>query len=249
MSENVQVLKVFAREGEGGNFLGVVLRHFDPGRMQEIAHELGYPETIFVDGSEPPRVRIFTPQTEVAFAGHPLVGVGWFLQQHAPIDMVVCDTGPVRIWLAQPGSWIEATGDQAVTPLENELWPGCTSAAEVRMPLPYLMIELESAQAVSASVPSEAIEGYGQIYLWARQGDRVRARFFAPGVGISEDPATGSAAAALAALLRFRGEGTGRLEIDQGEEMGQPCRIVLDWDQQRTRLGGEVISDGVLAIK
>jgi trans-2,3-dihydro-3-hydroxyanthranilate isomerase len=63
------------------------------------------------------------------------------------------------------------------------------------------------------------------LLLWTRTGPgAVRARLFAPTVGVPEDPATGSAAAALGALLASRGEGEDLL-VEQGIEMGRPSRI------------------------
>ena len=249
MSEPGHVLRVFARSGAGGNPLGVVQRQFDPGRMQAIATELGYSETIFLDSSTPPHVRIFTPQAELPFAGHPLVGAGWFIQQRGTADLIVCEAGPVRIWLAPPGSWIEVEGLHPVAPLSTDLWPGSRSVSEVAMPYPYLLIEVDDPTAVAAARATGPIGAYDAIFLWSRSGDRVRARFFAPGVGIDEDPATGSAAVALADLLRIRGENAGALTIDQGEEMGQPCRLQLEWEGSITRLGGDVIDDGEILIR
>ncbi|MCJ7725699.1 MAG: PhzF family phenazine biosynthesis protein, partial [Acidimicrobiia bacterium] len=81
-------------------------------------------------------------------------------------------------------------------------------------------------------------------YLFFRTGDRVKARFFAAGLGVPEDPATGSAAAALAAVLAFEGESEGRLSIDQGDEIGHPSTIELAWTPDAASLGGTVRSDG-----
>ena len=75
--------------------------------------------------------------------------------------------------------------------------------------------------------------------------DRVKARFFAPGLGVVEDPATGSAAVALAAVLRSEQMPSGSLQISQGSEMGWPSLIHLTWDPNRCRVGGTVIKDEV----
>ncbi|HKY47158.1 MAG TPA: PhzF family phenazine biosynthesis protein, partial [Acidimicrobiia bacterium] len=76
-----------------------------------------------------------------------------------------------------------------------------------------------------------------------------RARFFAPGFGIVEDPATGSAAVALAARLRSLGHGHGSLQIEQGEEIGHPSRINLVWGANGTSIGGTVARDEVRFLK
>ena len=73
----------------------------------------------------------------------------------------------------------------------------------------------------------------------------MKARFFAPGFGISEDPATGSAAAALAAVLRAEGEVAGGLMIEQGDEIGAPCTIRLGWSDSGASLSGTVRRDEV----
>jgi len=86
---DVHVLRVFTdRDGSGGNPLGVVLdgAAVPDGDRQGFAAELGFSETVFVDDPELGEVRIFTPGTEVAFAGHPSVGTAWLLaRERGPI--------------------------------------------------------------------------------------------------------------------------------------------------------------------
>ena len=97
-------------------------------------------------------------------------------------------------------------------------------------------------------------DGWSGIF----DGGHIRARMFAPGLGIGEDPATGSACAALAGFLALRAEtrnGTLRWTVDQGVEMGRPCRLDLEVDLKNGRLtairvGGEsvLVSSGILHI-
>lgn len=75
------------------------------------------------------------------------------------------------------------------------------------------------------------------VYLYAQGGDGAatayRARMFSPTAGIPEDPATGSATAILAAQLLDSGvlkEGTNRLALEQGYEMGRPSDLALEAD-------------------
>ena len=66
------------------------------------------------------------------------------------------------------------------------------------------------------------------IYLYARDGKRIRTRMFAPLAGIVEDPATGSAATPLGALLlQLSGESQASYEILQGVEMGRPSQLYV----------------------
>jgi trans-2,3-dihydro-3-hydroxyanthranilate isomerase len=71
-----------------------------------------------------------------------------------------------------------------------------------------------------------ALEGRLALYLYVREGDRVRARMFAPAAGTWEDAATGSAATPLAALLlQLSGKEGARYDIVQGVEMGRPSLL------------------------
>ena len=91
------------------------------------------------------------------------------------------------------------------------------------------------------------------------EGGHIRARMFAPGLGIGEDPATGGACAALAGFLGLRSEtrdGTVRWTVDQGVEMGRPSRLELEVDRKHgqleaIRVGGAsvLVSSGTLHIE
>jgi trans-2,3-dihydro-3-hydroxyanthranilate isomerase len=77
---------------------------------------------------------------------------------------------------------------------------------------------------VGASVPEFASRF--ALYLYAREGAALRARMFSPALGVMEDPATGSAAAPLAALLlKLSGASSGAWDIVQGVEMGRPSLL------------------------
>ena len=106
------VLRVFTAGGEGGNHLGVVVdvTGLDDGTMQEIAADLRFSETIFIDWNRGavPAVRIFTPVAELPFAGHPLVGAAWVLGTMAPgaVDSLRCGIGEVRLGLEGDAPWV-----------------------------------------------------------------------------------------------------------------------------------------------
>ena len=78
-----------------------------------------------------------------------------------------------------------------------------------------------------AAAATPTMPGTFSLHLYARDGDRLRARMFAPLAGIPEDPATGSANAALAALLLHLAPGRDRVafEVAQGAEMGRPSLL------------------------
>lgn len=251
------VLRVFTQGNEGGNHLGVVidLTGLDDALMQSIAADLGFSETVFVDATvAEPICRIFTPTAELPFAGHPLVGAAWLLHHLSPLvpARLVCGVGPINVHSADNLTTITAPGSQAVTPLTDADCVGLglgdiVSVFSVAMPLAYTVVELASSIAVGGYSPDERTLSFhphgDMLSVWARDGVSIHARFFAPGHGIFEDPATGSAAVALAAVQRRLGHPAGSLIIHQGTEVGMPSAIRLDWDEAHTRVGGEVRHD------
>lgn len=249
MIRECQILRVFTRDGVGGNHLGVVtdLAGLTTPMMQAIAVDLGFSETIFCDvAGEVPVARIFTLGAEILFAGHPLVGLGWALNDFHPggVDRIRCGIGEVGVSREDGETWVQVSGDQPVE-LADPWAVGAEEASMVLMPIPYLVARLASPELVGAAVPPS--EGLGEVYLWAWEeiGHTVKARFFAPGVGVPEDSATGSAAVALAAHLRAAGDSEGRLVIHQGDELRAPSTIKLRWDAVFSGIGGTVVRDEV----
>ena len=134
--------------------------------------------------------------------------------------------------------------------------------------VPYLYIPLRDADALRRArlEPGAWSRAFSdswapQLYPFAeqeRQGASIRARMFAPAFGIPEDPATGSAAAALAGYLTAAhapAAGTLRWTVDQGIEMGRPSRmnVECDWSGGRiaaVRVGGRsvMVAEGNLAV-
>lgn len=263
MPRHCYVLRVFTRGDEGGNHLGVVTdaTSLTTESMQAIAVDLGFSETIFLDWEkgEIPRVRIFTPGAELPFAGHPLVGMAWALNRLGPGggDTLRCSAFDVHVRLEGEGAAIDVPLDQIVRSAPEASskaaavnLPEPVAAHWVNMPVPYLLIEAESPTAVSEAAPAAEEtfreSGIDMVYLYAFESpELVRARFFAPGHGVFEDPATGSAAVALAAAQQAGGQPSGRLEIDQGSEIGHPSTINLEWRDRRASIGGTVRKDEV----
>ena len=249
---------MFTRGDAGGNHLGVINDRsgLDTAAMQQIAADLGFSETVFVwwKEGEAPDVRIFTPTTELPFAGHPLVGTAWVMNHLGPggVERLACGIGEVAVRLDGDMVYIDASMPQdAVTPVDDDLClraglPDPVASYDVAMPLGYRLIEVASPGDVSSASPDLSVlaENFG-TYLYARDGAAVRARFFAPSDGVPEDPATGSAAVALATALAFAGEPTGRLTIHQGEEIGFPSTIELSWSGPTASIGVTVRRDEV----
>lgn len=135
--------------------------------------------------------------------------------------------------------------------------------------LPFLIVPLTSVRALSRARVSvdrweETLANAWASMIWVyaadpNGGDRhFRARMFAPGISVPEDPATGSAAVTFAGFLAERSRtrnGTLAWTIDQGVEMGRPSRLAIEADKvdgaiTALRVGGEavLVSEGTMRI-
>lgn len=251
------VVRVFTRGEEGGNHLGVVtdVVGLDGADMQRIATYLKYSESVFIDWPQGdiPNVRIFTPGNELPFAGHPLVGTAWVLNTMGPggVAALRCGVGEVRIsrdteatWVATNGLGSVADADDASDWARRAGLSALVGAARVMMPLEYVLAELPTPGAVAeARVDMTVVAERFGLLAWAREGDEVKVRFFAPGTAVDEDPATGSAAVAWARLMVARGEPKGAVTVFQGDEIGHPSTIRLQWDRELISIGGTVMHD------
>jgi len=257
VSRVVQVLRVFTRDGKGGNHLGVVndMTDLDTAAMQQIAAELGFAETVFVDWpeDEKPYVRIFTPGQELPFAGHPLVGTAWMMLTMGPggVSGLRCGIGEVAVGSDDDTAWIEAPLRlDAAGPAELAEYAARAGLPKpdrgwvVMMPKEYAILEYGDVASVADAAPNPAVmkERFGTM-LFARSSGPTRVRFFAPDAGVFEDAATGSAAVALATALVADGEASGSMTIHQGEEMGHPSRIDLSWSEESARIGGGCVHE------
>ncbi len=185
MMAKLHVLRVFVGEdGKGGNPLGVFLDGDGiPERSrQAVAADLGFSETVFVDDKERGELRIFTPGTELPFAGHPLVGAAWLLAREGfDVDALRPPAGTVPV---------RYSGDLTLISGRPEWAPA------------FEHVRLDSPEEVDAlSVPPN---GHGLVGAWAWEDEEegiVRVRVFAPSIGVFEDEATGAHAVRLAAEL------------------------------------------------
>ena len=220
---SLHVLRVFVNEdGEWGNPLGVLLdgRAVPERQRPALAAELGFSETVFVDDRRAGRIRIYTPQVELPFAGHPTVGVAWLLaQEGTPVSTLRTAAGEVEVRLDHALSYI---------------------AARPRWAPRFEYLQLESpAQVRTLGAPPDARRN---VYAWAwidEAAGTIRARSFVPLAGIDEDEATGSAALALCARLERA------VVIHQGHGsvlLAQPS------SDGRVEVGGRVVLDEVRDI-
>ncbi len=265
MPRPCQVVRVFTVGDTGGNHLGVINDRsgLDERAMASIAADLGYSETVFVDWLDgPPTVRIFTPELELPFAGHPLVGAAWVLSRLGPAPdsgTLRCRAGDVRYRSDEDVVWIDAgelPADVAAVADASAIAAAAGLAAphrawEVTMPKDYLIFVYHDDEEVTAAAPHAAAlaDRFGLMLVHFRDDTDAHVRFFAPSAGVDEDPATGSAAVALAHALRHDGRSSGRLTIAQGAEIDRPSRIELSWSPERIEIGGTVARDTVRIVE
>lgn len=282
MRYHYHLLDVFTDQVFGGNQLAVFpdAKGLTGERMQRIARELNLSETVFIDPEQPApdtwRVRIFTPASELPFAGHPTVGTAFLLASLGRVKPVGDEArvvlaegvGPVPVtvrWKAGQPVFAQLSAAKLPEarppePPTAELAPllglqpgdvletGRFTPEAVSCGVPFLIIPLRSREALGRARLDTARWEKLLARSWAspvfvvsglETGTELSARMFSPGFGIPEDPATGSAAAALAGYLAVRQEsrgGTCKWQVEQGVDMGRPSTLFLEADLHEGRV-------------
>jgi trans-2,3-dihydro-3-hydroxyanthranilate isomerase len=287
-------LDVFTHRRFAGNPLAVVLEPagLDTAAMQRIANEFNLSETVFVQPPESPdhraRLRIFTPASELPFAGHPTVGTAVLLalvdSGGAPgerrlvlgeaVGPVACSTtiagpgeGEATFTLPRlPQRIADAPSDAALAAAldlkAHEIGMTSQRPAIYSAGVPFALVPLVSRDAVSRARPmmqaweagfGGAAAGHCFVYCAEPIGPHhdYHARMFAPTLGVAEDPATGSAVAALAGQLAatdHRTDGEHRLVVEQGYAMGRPSDIVLTLTVAGGKLAKATVGGGAVVV-
>jgi trans-2,3-dihydro-3-hydroxyanthranilate isomerase len=242
------VADVFTDTPLTGNQLAVFTdaREVDDALMQRLAKEMNFSETVFVLSPESgghARIRIFTPVTELPFAGHPVLGSAYVLAGPMQLGRIDLETGAgvIPVVLEREGARISFGRMSQPIPQHGPF--GEADAVEellgIRSRLPvelyhqgpgFAYFALENAEALAELSPDFGALGritdYG-ISCFAGSGSNWRMRMFAPKSGVPEDPATGSAAGPLAMHLARHGQIAfgEEIEISQGEEIGRPSKL------------------------
>ena len=261
-----EVVDVFTGTAFEGNPLAVVLDADDlsTGQLQALAREFHLSETSFpmaadVDGADY-RLRIFTPETELPFAGHPSVGAAEVLRRLGRIGdgRVVQSCGAGLLPLEVAGDTVTLTGGApsygpvldagpllAAAGLTPDDLAGEVRTASCGLGFTVLPVRASALARVVLDVPAVRALGladgpFGGLSVTAWDGTSARCRVFAFEAGVAEDPATGSAALALGVWLVVSGAlpDGGAYDVVQGVEMGRPsllsCTVAVS--------GGEPVS-------
>ena len=273
------IVDVFADRPLTGNQLAVFEDAAPiPDRLlQPLAREIGFAETVFV---YPPvaggdaRMRIFTPAQELPFAGHPVLGTAVALAERRGQEQIVLETGrglvPVDVRMATNAA---SRGEMQQPPPTVTPYPDAEQFLQAlglsRSGLPVLVYDngvphvfamADSREDVAGLSPDLAalsrlahessvpVVGFN---VFSGADRNWKTRMFAPGAGIPEDPATGSAAGSLALHLATHGRipWGEEITIAQGEEFGRPsslfARVSGRADQiDRIEVGGHAVVVG-----
>ncbi|WP_027135921.1 PhzF family phenazine biosynthesis protein [Geminicoccus roseus] len=258
----------------------------DDRRMQMIAREFNLSETLFLFPPARPdalfSVRIFTPGAEIGFAGHPTIGATVLL---AHLGLLPVQDGRGRAVLDLAAGPVEVSIDQGTASLVAPKPPvlaGVTNAAALTSAVGlteqevvgpgrlatagtvFAFLQAASAADVARVIPDHAAiarlmpSPATGLTVYARSGpDSFDVRMFAPQEGVFEDPATGSSAAAMAALLLADDAScAGRtFLLRQGVAMGRPSEIHLqpflrDDGTPAARVSGQavIVGEGTLFL-
>jgi trans-2,3-dihydro-3-hydroxyanthranilate isomerase len=243
------VVDAFAEAPLAGNPVAVFTdaSDLDATTMQRLARELNLSESVFLGGASQGgdmRARIFTPSQELPFAGHPILGAAVVAAFAIGAGEVTLETGagPVRVDLA-PSGRLAAVGRMRQPLPTHEPFARTAELLQAlgleraRLPVElytngprHVMVALWDEREVAELRPDITalahLDAVG-VSCFAGAASRWKTRMFAPGLGVSEDPATGSAAGPLAVHLARHGDiGFGEeIEIRQGAEIGRPSLL------------------------
>jgi trans-2,3-dihydro-3-hydroxyanthranilate isomerase len=264
MTRKIRIVDVFTDKPLTGNQLAVVLdgKDLSAGLMQRIAREMNFSETTFVLPPENPshaaRVRIFTPGTELPFAGHPTIGTAWVLADEGMVEgtefTLEENVGPVKVrgvkengrvlfWMSHPplsfGEVFPHAKVAAAIGVDEEDIVHDIPAQVASTGNPFLFAALRDMIAVDKAAPDRAqidklLRGGDHahgIFLFASMGaERLYSRMFA--VDIPEDPATGSASGPLGAFAVKYGIVARAPEVaivsEQGTKMGRQSVVYIE---------------------
>ena len=255
------VADVFTDTPLEGNGLAVFTdaREIPEKTLQPLAREMNLSETVFVypaEGDGHARIRIFTPVSELPFAGHPVLGTAFVLGAPLQLGEIRLETGVGVVPVAlerEDGRIVFGRMSQPI-PTVRPFVSGSELLAALRVEGSELPLELydsglgnvyvllASEEAVASVAPDlgAVADVMGAVHACcvAGSGTRWKVRMFAPGDGVPEDPATGSAAGPLACHLARHGRiGFGEeIVISQGAEIARPSTLHARVDGSREQI-------------
>ncbi len=263
------VVDVFAEEKYAGNQLAVFVDSGDlPDSIkQRIAKETNYSETTFVSSKRQPNggydVRIFTPATELPFAGHPTLGTAYVIRHEFLREAVSCivlneQVGQIPVtfsgdvlWMKQIppvfGGTLDASACAQALGLATDDFDLRFPIQQVSTGIPFVIVPVKTLAAVKRARPQwdryvEMTKGAfpRSILVFAKETyapeNDLNVRVFVDEVGVPEDPATGSGNGCLAGYLVkhcYFGKPDIDIRVEQGYEIGRPSLLFVQAADKR----------------
>ena len=261
-----EIYNVFSEQAWGGNPLAIVPNadDLDSETMQLIARQFNLSETVFICRSTAHQafLRIFTPEHEMPFAGHPTIGAAaWLhhnlnlndtfsLETSAKVLHIQHEDGIYRFTLkgyeSQNCALNQTELAQALQLSVDDLGGG---ARWMNAGAWQLIVPLNSPEALARVQPNlhalldTSVETtHLNLYVWHRDGEQVASRyFFNVNQSIIEDPGTGSACANLGAWADFHGLTPLSWHITQAAAINRPNHLYLNVNATaEIQVGGRV---------
>jgi trans-2,3-dihydro-3-hydroxyanthranilate isomerase len=229
--------------------------------MQQIAREVNFSETTFVIANDVSKkefsVRIFTPENEVPFAGHPTLGTAKiifdkFLDASETELTLTVKAGKIPVKRIQNTLWMHQIQPQFGPIFDKDVLARILNIYEtnilshfpiqqVSTGLPFILIPLKNLEALKKATVTKQLarellkdSPVKEFMIFCLEGysteDKISTRVFVEEFGIPEDPATGSATGCLAAyLLQYNVLGSNSIELSvaQGYEINRPSRLFI----------------------
>lgn len=266
-----ELVDVFTETTFAGNPLAVVLDAdgLSTDQLQALAREFNLSETAFplkAPAGATYGLRIFTPLTELPFAGHPSLGAAWVLHQRGRIEagsnVQACGAGLLPIEVTSSGATLTGGASSFGEMLDTAAVAASVAlpAEAVRVPprfagcgidFAYLVVDPASVAAATPQPAAIVALGGTGVSVVAWDGSVARCRVFPGGVGVPEDPATGSAALGLGVFLAASGllsDGEHDYTVEQGYEMGRPSTLRCTVSVAAGRAFTATVSGGVVPI-
>lgn len=275
---NYCILDVFSNRPLAGNQLAVFEDAVDIPEhlLQALAREIGFSETVYLtaghDGADA-NMRIFTPASEVPFAGHPTLGAAITCAVRTGASQIRLQTGRGVIAVSVErggggslrGSMLQPIPTVSAVP-NAEAILAAIGAPRSELPImvynngiAHVFVVLNNPSRVAELRPdfqaltelSGTIEGaLVGFNVLAGSGNHWKTRMFAPAAGVPEDPATGSAAGPLALHLARHGliDWGQEITIEQGAELGRPSELLASAALTENRVGPITVSGHAVMV-
>ncbi|WP_327030402.1 PhzF family phenazine biosynthesis protein [Micromonospora sp. NBC_01740] len=271
-----EIVDVFTDRPFAGNPLAVVFgaEGLATEQMQALALEFNLSETVFV---LPPtqvgatyRARIFTPAEELPFAGHPSVGAAVTASRRGMFGVgqvtQECGAGVLPIEVTATGATLtggvptlgpeldpEPLLEMAGLNADDHVGPA-PRVAGCGLEFPYLPVRPDAV--ARARVNAAAAQRYGvehvSVFSWDAAAQTAHARVFVPGLGVPEDPATGSAALGLGVWLVASGllpaDGRAEYTVHQGIEINRPSVLACTVTAEDGQAVGATVAGHVVPV-